>query len=602
MVAVTGVPLQEALNNDSASSAQFSVANCSSTTSAASAIFAQLTSQSQYALLLAVCGRATDVADRCKCTLLLLRRFPDSITEHGAPLIEELLATQHGGQQSLIATQLRRLLVCDVLPLVLPRLQLSALLVIELLEHGIVFYVRNMYTVHGSMLKQGPTSTDDTKETWARLYELCQLVASKLNWSMVDLLEGSSGLSEEQLTRLKADASHSGDVVDLSKPRSSAKVTPPEDRTQKFYITLVLFLRSVYFYGRYTNALESDEYTMPGCVLVDYREPILQPPKKKKLEKPPGQLSASKLLPADVAIPLIAHFQIAVRCWTTLTIAYKADFDRISKLLGLTEHWNHFLNMFFIDAAVYQNRLDEALQLGCKLLGELATSSDWISRVKANLQMASCLFATGDRETAFTRLTETLTLFASQSDDGKDRASSSTTKTTSATTSETSQSLCFVVCTRDEVLRFFVKILMTILKERVGSDQRDDSALGSLIVLSQAEWPKHEAQLLQLIANIRRLKSFSYPLFMNYVVVPDILEEFAFLASDHQQELQLDLLPATQGVGSRSRTVTRGVNKGAKEELRAAMEKQMGRANEDVNQLIIAFLLNERHLVSPKGR
>ncbi|OQR68125.1 integrator complex subunit 10-like [Tropilaelaps mercedesae] len=581
--ATTGGLLQESLTADFHATG---LPLAGSGSLATSAIFAQLTPQSQYALLLAVCGRATDVADRCRCTLLLLRRFPDSIAEHGGPLIEELLATQRGGQQPAVAMQLRRLLVCDVLPLVVPRLQLPTLLTIDLLEHAIVHYVRSIHVMPaGSKASQTPP-TEDPKELWGRLFELYRLVASKLKWPMAELLEGSSNLSEQQLARLKADAPHSGDVVDLSKSRGSSK-SAQDDRTPKFYVTLVLFLRSAYFYGCYTAAAEGDENAMPGCVL------------------PPGQLTTSRQLPADVAISLVAHFQIAVRCWGTLAAAYKADFERLAELLGLAEHWKAFLSTFFIDAAVYQNHLDEALQLGCKLLGELATSADWLARVKANLQMTSCLFATGDRETALTRLTETLTLLTSRTDDVSERPSHSSLKVlppapTIETGQQQQQQLCFVVCTRDEVLRFFIRILMTILKERLAGDQRDDLALGNLLVLSQADWPAHEGQVLQLIASIRRVKAFSYPLFMSYVVVPDILEEFAFLASDQHQELQLDLLPAAQGAGSRSRTVTRGVNKGAKEELRAAMEKQMGRANEDITQLIIAFLLSERHLLSTK--
>ena len=44
----------------------------------------------------------------------------------------------------------------------------------------------------------------------------------------------------------------------------------------------------------------------------------------------------------------------------------------------------------------------------------------------------------------------------------------------------------------------------------------------------------------------------------------------------------------------RSRTVTRGVNKGAKEDFRAAMERQVGRTEECVESLLRSFFQEER--------
>ena len=43
-----------------------------------------------------------------------------------------------------------------------------------------------------------------------------------------------------------------------------------------------------------------------------------------------------------------------------------------------------------------------------------------------------------------------------------------------------------------------------------------------------------------------------------------------------------------------SRAVTRGVNKGAKEDFRAAMERQVSRSDESFEPLLKAFLQNEK--------
>lgn len=47
----------------------------------------------------------------------------------------------------------------------------------------------------------------------------------------------------------------------------------------------------------------------------------------------------------------------------------------------------------------------------------------------------------------------------------------------------------------------------------------------------------------------------------------------------------------------RQRTVTRGVNKGVKEDFRSAMERQVARCEECLDQLLIQFLTQEREVL-----
>lgn len=47
----------------------------------------------------------------------------------------------------------------------------------------------------------------------------------------------------------------------------------------------------------------------------------------------------------------------------------------------------------------------------------------------------------------------------------------------------------------------------------------------------------------------------------------------------------------------RQRTVTRGVNKGVKEDFRATMEKQISRSNEPIEKVIYQFLTEEKSLI-----
>ncbi|XP_028967911.1 integrator complex subunit 10 [Galendromus occidentalis] len=550
------------------------------------AIFKHMTPAVQYDLLLSVCDNAIDITERCRFLLLVMRRFPESTAKLGPPLIEELLSNQNESQ--IPVSIHRKLLVCDVLPLILPRLQLPAKLVVELLEHSLVFYVRYMSSSDKYLdLPMEP------KELWDRLFNLTRLIAQKLDWNLADLLE-TTNISDSQLSRLKSFGvpRSSIGIVDLSKSRVVA-----DDEIQRFYITLVLFLRSVHFYGRFTSVMDD----LPGCVLTDFRETHPQVPKKKKIDRGSNQLSASKHLSGNIAFSLINHFQTAVKTWSLL-INYKEDFDRLSETVGLPE-WP-FSKIFFIDSKIYHGQHDEAIRMQCNLMVTAKTGLH--ERLTANVRLASCFFATGDRQNALARVLEVITDLpetAPESGESTGGSTLSSARNFCARVPESNQ-LCFILCSRVEILRFCVRLIMLCLKDRI-ADQRDDSAMGHLIVLCQSEWPTYETQFHQLIENIRKVKAFSYPLFMTYIVLPDILEEFAYLATQPSLELensrlQLDLLPPAPGLGARSRTVTRGVNRGAKEDLRLAMEKQMARSEEDVDQIIVSFLLNEGKLILGK--
>lgn len=50
----------------------------------------------------------------------------------------------------------------------------------------------------------------------------------------------------------------------------------------------------------------------------------------------------------------------------------------------------------------------------------------------------------------------------------------------------------------------------------------------------------------------------------------------------------------------RSRTVTRGVNRGAREDLMAAMEKQIKRCDEPIEPLLRTFFKQEKLSFSPE--
>ena len=87
-----------------------------------------------------------------------------------------------------------------------------------------------------------------------------------------------------------------------------------------------------------------------------------------------------------------------------------------------------------------------------------------------------------------------------------------------------------------------------------------------------------------------------YPSFFSYVINVDILEEFAYLRTPEGGRITLDILPVTSGSSSSSsgRTQTRGANRGAAEDFRTHIERQVFRTNEiDLDTVIKSFFAQE---------
>ncbi|KAK0044434.1 integrator complex subunit 10 [Biomphalaria pfeifferi] len=74
----------------------------------------------------------------------------------------------------------------------------------------------------------------------------------------------------------------------------------------------------------------------------------------------------------------------------------------------------------------------------------------------------------------------------------------------------------------------------------------------------------------------------------------DILEEFAFLETGVGGLVNLDIMPNSTKVLAQQRTVTRGVNKGVKEDFKATLEKQVASVMEPNHILLHRFLKEER--------
>lgn len=177
-------------------------------------------------------------------------------------------------------------------------------------------------------------------------------------------------------------------------------------------------------------------------------------------------------------------------------------------------------------------------------------------------------------------------------------------------TTPTCRQLYLVELTPSEVLSYCIEIMVSCLKSTILlSLKPSDIGLGHLIVLSQYRWPKYVDLFMQCVSAIQlplkplpvgkasaqaAVHKFTYLEFFDYVFNPDILEEFMALAADERLVLDLSAISnqTIKPMTTKSMT-TRGVNKGAKEEVRVALVSQMRNSKSLVdNTLLIDFILN----------
>ena len=97
--------------------------------------------------------------------------------------------------------------------------------------------------------------------------------------------------------------------------------------------------------------------------------------------------------------------------------------------------------------------------------------------------------------------------------------------------------------TSPEIAQFCVSVMVNCLRDRAFKNLNEDLAVGHLIVLLQYDWPNHAGVLEEILAKIQRQGQFSYQLFVSYVVLVDILEEFMYLATDQGGAINMDIFP-----------------------------------------------------------
>jgi integrator complex subunit 10 len=154
------------------------------------------------------------------------------------------------------------------------------------------------------------------------------------------------------------------------------------------------------------------------------------------------------------------------------------------------------------------------------------------------------------------------------------------------------KSLLFLPLTRNAIVQFCTRIIVSILKRKMFKDPTkvDDYHLGSLLVLLQLEFYDN-IPLVEHIFDVIRVKGLDFPLFHSFIINIDMIEEFMSLW--RAQGVSLRLSSSASTPTSQRRIGPRGADKNVKEDFKQIIKQQVLRSNEDVVGLTTQFIEQE---------
>uniref|UniRef100_A0A8V0XU03 Integrator complex subunit 10 n=1 Tax=Gallus gallus TaxID=9031 RepID=A0A8V0XU03_CHICK len=604
-------------------------------------LFETLPGRVQCEMLLKATEQCFNTLERAEMLLLLLRRFPETVVQHGVGLGETLLEAENIEDQESPVNCFRKLFVCDVLPLIInnPDVRLPASLLYKYLNKAAEFYIN--YVTRSTQTEsqyQGSQDSSDLMspskrssqkyiidgltekssqitDPWERLFKILSVVGMRCEWQM-DKGRRSFG---DILHRMKDLCRY------ISNFDSDAHA---KYKNQVVYSTMLVFFKNAFQYvsniqpslfqgpnapNQAPLILLEDVTNVYGDTDIDRNKHIH---KKRKLaegrektmssddEDPSGKARSRHIAvnKADLAnsIEVLESFKLARESWELLCSLESLDkeFTRIC-LSWKTETWL-WLRIFLTDMIIYQGQYKKAISSLHHLAAlqgshspQQITGQGSLENQRALIQLATCHFALGEyRQTCEKVLDLMCYILLPIQEGGKVQEEQPKVKSKFRKGSD----LKLWPCTSRAIMPYCLHLLLACFKLRAFTDNRDDTALGHVIVLLQHEWPRGENLFLKAINKICQQGNFQYENFFNYVTNIDMLEEFAYLRTQEGGKIHLELLP-NQGMLIKHHTVTRGITKGVKEDFRLAMERQVSRCGENLMVVLHRFCINEKILL-----
>ncbi|XP_075412692.1 integrator complex subunit 10 isoform X2 [Tenrec ecaudatus] len=593
-------------------------------------------------MLLKVTEQCFNTLERSEMLLLLLRRFPETVVQHGVGLGEALLEAETIEEQESPVNCFRKLFVCDVLPLIINNhdVRLPANLLYKYLNKAAEFYIN--YITRSTQLENQHQGTQDTSDLmspnkrgsqkyvieglnekssqivdpWERLFKILHVVGMRCEWQM-DKGRRSYG---DILHRMKDLCRYMNNFDN----EAHAKY-----KNQVVFSTMLVFFKNAF---QYVSSIQPSLFQGPnassqiplvlledvsnafGDVEVDRNKHIH---KKRKLaegrektmhssddEEGPAKGRSRHIVvsKAELAnsVEVLESFKSARESWELLCSLECLDkeFTRIC-LAWKTDTWL-WLRIFLTDMIIYQGQYKKAvasLHHLAALQGALPQpqmpGQGTLEHQRALIQLATCHFALGEYRMMCEEVLDLMCyMVLPVQEGGKSQEGPAKVKPKFRKGSD----LKLLPCTSKALMPYCLRLMLACFKLRAFMDNRDDMALGHVIVLLQHEWPRGENLFLKAVNKICQQGNFQYENFFNYVTNIDMLEELAYLRTQEGGRIHLELLP-NQGMLIKHHTVTRGITKGVKEDFRLAMERQVSRCGENLMVVLHRFCINEKILL-----
>uniref|UniRef100_A0A9J8DAH8 Integrator complex subunit 10 n=1 Tax=Cyprinus carpio carpio TaxID=630221 RepID=A0A9J8DAH8_CYPCA len=630
-------------------------------------VFETLPGPVQCKMLLKATEQCFNTLEKAEMLLLLLKRFPESVVQHGVSLGESLLEAETVENLDTPVNCFRKLFVCDVLPLILnnPNMCLPVSLLYKYMHKAAEFYICYVTRepsadgqIQGSQEVGGLKSpgrgrsqryvidglsekSSVVTEPWERLLEMVGVVGSLCDWQG----EKANRSYSELLQRVSELCRYMSATDSEGFARCCAQIVT--------CCTLVLFHSAFHYVSAVQPSLFQGHTSLSSCPwvlledlssvytdveverkhthkkrkLADGREKTMSSDDEDMLAKGRGRHIVVNKAEMPGWAETVEHFRTARESWDLLHShqSLETEFVKICSAWK-TEMWMWF-RIFLTDMIIYQGQYRKALsslalmsslQLQQNQIQNSLSSSSSLETQRAIIQQASCHYALGEYRVTHTHThthciraavfsashrvhavvcqmacEKLLEVVSGLMPQNHEAVKSSEEQRKPRGKTRKGNDLRLIPCTSKSILPFCLQLMLACFKLRAFTDNRDDLALGHVIVLLQYDWPQGENLFLKAVDKICQQGSFQYENFFNYVTNIDMLEEFAYLRTTEGGRVQLELLP-NQGMLIKHHTVTRGITKGVKEDFRLAMERQVSRCGENLLTVLHRFCINEK--------
>lgn len=413
-------------------------------------------------------------------------------------------------------------------------------------------------------------------ESWRKIYDTLEMCGRLMHWEKFVSFNRNYG-KDVYWTRLVQI------VAAAASPSATRSGAAGVDSKQIFYTSIVVFIHSLQEYMSQVSRKERSEGGRLEFVLVEaLRDFVSIPPQRRHSDKfgqEPVKISVAEPCRSDTPNCLIT----AAHCWQLINSNELLQMESNTLLVRLPI--GDWVTRFISDLAVYLGRPDDFQAI-------LKTASVR-EGIEMDLKLLSLAVLQNLNTPTVGPLIVNIVKEVAQLPPGeyvKDLLGGSAGVTPTA-----GRHLILLPMTKRAVLQYCVSILIAKLTARMQNlmTEPSDAVMGYLLVLLQLNWPSGTPLATQIFNVITTKRAFTFLPFHKYIVQTDFVEEFAYMWAQAKVNLELrsNVAKTQQHYG------TRRADKGVKDDFKQVMREQIVRSNEDIDQLVIMFILNEHQMI-----